>query len=126
MFAKVAITATALLIAFPAMAVDTAVTITLTTPSGAFEQQITQYDCGTESPLAVTYVNAAPNFLAIFAAPEETGPLVFASVQSGSGARYAAGKWIWWTKSADANLFDATLGDNAEPVLTCTEINNTP
>lgn len=126
MFAKFAAATAVLLIATPAMAVDTTVSVTLTAPSGAFEQHIAQYDCGTDTHLAVTYLNAAPNFLAILPAPEEPTPLVFASVQSGSGARYAAGKWIWWTKNADANLFDATLGDNAEPVLTCTEINNTP
>ena len=125
MFAKIAAAAT-LLIATPAMAVDTNLSITLTTPSGAFEQTAFQYDCGTETPLSVTYLNAAPNFLAILTAPEEAAPQVFASVQSGSGARYAAGKWIWWTKNTDANLFDVTLGQDADPVLTCTEINNTP
>ena len=126
MFAKSALAAATLLIVTPAMAVDTNLSVTLTTPSGAFEQSVIQYDCGPDTQLSVTYINAAPNFLAILTAPEEPASQIFASVQSGSGARYAAGKWVWWSKNTDANLFDVTLGDDAEPVLTCTEINNTP
>lgn len=52
--------------------------------------------------------------------------MIFAAVISGYGARYAAGKWIWWTKGAEANLYDATLAEDAEPVLTCSEINYIP
>jgi membrane-bound inhibitor of C-type lysozyme len=94
--------------------------------SGDFERRTVQYDCGGETLLPVTYLNAAPNFLALLTAPEETDPLVLAAVVSGSGARYAAGQWVWWTQGPEASLYDATQGDDAEPVLTCSEINNTP
>jgi membrane-bound inhibitor of C-type lysozyme len=51
---------------------------------------------------------------------------VFASVISASGARYASGQWVWWSKGSDASLYDTTLGEDAEAVLTCTEIHDTP
>lgn len=91
-----------------------------------FQRHIITYDCADEAPMAVTYINAAPNFLALVPIPEETEALVFASVMSASGARYASGKWVWWSKGADAELYDTTLGDDAEPVLTCSELVNTP
>jgi membrane-bound inhibitor of C-type lysozyme len=93
---------------------------------GDFERRTIQYDCGNDTLVAATYINAAPNFLALVTVPEETQPLVFASVVSASGARYASGTWVWWTQGPDASLYDATLGEDAEPVLTCAEISNTP
>jgi membrane-bound inhibitor of C-type lysozyme len=81
------------------------------------------YDCGPAGRLAVTYVNADPNFLAIVPVPKLPQPLVFASVISGSGSRYAAGKFIWWTKGNSASLYDTTMGDNAAPTMTCNATN---
>ncbi|MET3924648.1 MliC family protein [Devosia sp. 2618] len=94
--------------------------------SGDLERHIVSYECGAEAPLVVTYINAAPNFLAIVPVLEEAEPLLFASVISASGARYASGKWIWWNAGIESGLYDATLGEDAEPVLTCSEIINTP
>ena len=109
-----------------AQAAETALQLTITTQSGEFEQRVMRYDCGAETPTVVTYINAAPNFLALVPIADEPQSLVFAAVIAASGVRYTAGKWVWWTKGAEASLSDATLGDTAEPVLTCTEINNTP
>jgi membrane-bound inhibitor of C-type lysozyme len=81
------------------------------------------YDCGTAGSLKVTYVNADPNFLAIVPVPKQLQPLVFASVLSGSGTRYASGKYVWWTKGNSASLYDTTTGDNAPPITTCKAIN---
>lgn len=117
--------ATTLLIPVSASAVETSVQIELSTETD-FERRVMVYDCAAGEPLTVTYINAAPNFLALLPVPEEPDPLVFASVISASGARYAAGHWIWWTKGVDASLYDVTLGEDAEPVLTCSELNNTP
>nr|WP_314258489.1 MliC family protein [uncultured Devosia sp.] len=91
-----------------------------------FQRHVMTYDCGAETPLAVTYINAAPNFLALVPVAEEPEELVFASILSASGARYASGKWQWWTQGSEASLFDTTLGDDAEAVLTCSEAVNTP
>lgn len=95
-------------------------------PQSDFERRVMQYDCSAGEPFSVTYINAAPNFLALVPIEGEPEPLVFASVVAASGARYAAGQWVWWTKGADASLYDATLGDDAEPVITCSEMTNTP
>jgi len=43
---------------------------------------------------SVEYINGAGNSLAIV--PVAGHSLIFANVASGSGARYAAGSYIWW------------------------------
>lgn len=91
-----------------------------------FERHVMTYDCGTETPITVSYINAAPNFLALVPIAEEPEELVFASVIAASGVRYVSGKWVWWTRGAEASLYDTTLGEDAEAVLTCSEFNNTP
>ncbi len=90
--------------------------------SGNFERSVVQYDCGLSEPLSVDYINAAPNFLAIV--PVDGQKLVFVTVLSGSGAKYAAGEYEWWTKGPEATLANLTTPD-AEP-MTCTEISETP
>lgn len=75
------------------------------------------YDCTGGVTLPVSYVNADPNFLAIV--PVDGKSMVFASVLSGSGARYTAGKYEWWTKGNEASLRDLTKDENAKPILEC-------
>ncbi|MHA6689992.1 MliC family protein [Devosia sp. A449] len=108
-----------------AQAVETSVTINLATQSD-FERRVMHYDCAAAEPLTVTYINAAPNFLALVPIVEEPEELVFTAVIAASGVRYAAGQWVWWTKGADASLYDMTLGEDAQAVLTCSELINTP
>lgn len=91
--------------------------------AGKFERRTIAYDCGTGGRMKVTYINADPNFLAIVPVSGLAQDLIFASVISGSGARYAAGKYVWWSKGNSANLFDSTLGDNAPPVVSCMQAN---
>jgi membrane-bound inhibitor of C-type lysozyme len=91
-----------------------------------FERRIVTYDCATETPLTVTYLNAAPNFLALVPVADEPEPLLFVAVISASGARYASGQWVWWTRGPEASLYDATLGEDAPAVLTCSETNEIP
>jgi membrane-bound inhibitor of C-type lysozyme len=81
-----------------------------------------QYDCGGSEPLTVDYINAAPNFLAIV--PVDGQKLVFVTVLSASGARYAAGEYEWWSSRGEATLANLTRPDD-EP-LTCTELSETP
>ena len=121
----IALLATALLAAVPTQAVETSIELELGTDSD-FERREILYDCSAGEPFSVTYINAAPNFLALVPIADEPELHVFASVISASGARYAAGQWVWWTKGADASLYDITLGEDADPVLTCSEMNNTP
>ena len=112
-------------LAMPVMAAQTGLELTLGT-SGDFERRQYTYDCGADEPLSVTYLNAAPNFLAVVPIEGEDEPLVFVSVISASGARYAAAQWVWWTRGSEASLYDEALGEDAEAVLTCSEIINTP
>lgn len=109
-----------------ASAAESSLQIQLSSESGDFERHVIHYDCGTEAPLSVSYINAAPNFLALLPVADQPQPLLFTAVISASGVRYASGQWIWWSKGADASLYDETLGEDAAAVLTCTEVNNTP
>ena len=45
----------------------------------------------------VEYINGAGNSLAVL--PIHGKSLIFANVISGSGARYAAGEYIWWEEA---------------------------
>lgn len=87
--------------------------------SAAVETIAAAYDCGAKGKLAATYVNSGPNTLALV--PVDGQTLVFVTVLSGSGARYASGPWIWWTKGATATLSDDRK-PNASPVMQCKQI----
>lgn len=115
----------ALLVATPALAVETSLQLQLSAGQD-FERRTVTYDCGTETPLTVTYLDAAPNFLAIVPVEGETQPLVFVAVIPEAGARYASGSWIWENKGPDGSLFDIAGDEDAEAVLTCSELVNTP
>ena len=91
-----------------------------------FERHVMTYDCDTETPITVTYINAAPNFLALVPIADKPEELVFASVIAASGVRYVSGKWAWWTRGSEASLYDTTLGEDADAVLTCSEFIDTP
>ena len=120
-----ALLAVALLAPTAAQAAQATLQIELGT-AGDFERRVMTYDCNDGSTVTATYINAAPNFLAILPVIDEPEPLVFTSVVAASGVRYVSGIWMWWTKGVDATLHDVTLGQDAEPVLTCSEVNNTP
>jgi membrane-bound inhibitor of C-type lysozyme len=111
-----------LTLASPAFA-DVSIGVGLTIPGDA-EIKNTVYDCGDAGKLAVQYLNAAPNFLALIPIKDQT--LVFVNTISASGAKYESGQYVWWNKGADATLSDVTEGLDAAPVMTCSEENNTP
>jgi membrane-bound inhibitor of C-type lysozyme len=105
-------------------AVSSALTITLGT-TGDFERKTVHYGCtGDQDAISVDYINAAPNYLALL--PLDGATLVFNTVLAASGAKYAAGKYVWWTKGDTASLYDLTQGENAKPILTCNEVAETP
>ena len=121
----IAVIAIALLAVLPSIAVETSLQLQISADQD-FERRTITYDCGTETPLVVTYLDAVPNFLAIIPVEGETQPLVFASVLSKNGARYASGHWIWESQGPDGSLFDAAEGEDTPAVLTCSELINTP
>lgn len=114
--------ATLATLAVPAFA-DASITLGLSL-SGDLERKLVAYDCGAETRLAVEYLNAAPDFLALI--PIDGAPRIFVNTISASGAKYESGPYVWWNKGNDATLSDITEGLDAAPVLTCSEIVETP
>ncbi|MBS7699282.1 MAG: MliC family protein [Chelatococcus sp.] len=73
------------------------------------------YACG-DRVVDATYFNAGAISLVSLAIHGEF--VIAANVLAGSGAKYAGGRFIWWTKGNTADLYDLTKGENAAPV-TC-------
>lgn len=115
--------ATLPLLASPVAAAETSAQINLMIPGDAEVKTVT-YDCEGIPSFDVQYVNAAPNFLAIIPVQEQT--YIFTTVLSASGARYASGNFVWWTKGPNADWYDLTKGEDAPPDFSCTEHNQTP
>ncbi|MBB4186968.1 membrane-bound inhibitor of C-type lysozyme/heat shock protein HslJ [Sinorhizobium terangae] len=90
--------------------------ITLSIPdAGAVDRQKVRYDCGCET-VEAEYINAGPVSLVTFSI---RGTYIVASaVISGSGARYAGGRYIWWTEGEEATLFDVAKGED-DPGIAC-------
>lgn len=86
-------------------------TITISVPgAGEISTTHANYRCG-ERGVEVDYINADPSIaLAILSLNDET--IVAANVISASGARYAGGRYIWWTKGDWATL-EILAGDEA-------------
>lgn len=74
--------------------------LTLALP-GATALTSQTYRCG-ESAFEVRYITAGGNSLAVL--PVEGEERIFVNVISGSGARYASGPYIWWSKGDSATL----------------------
>ena len=91
-------TALFLLLASAASATD--LTLHLSDPTPISRKTVT-FNCDAQGaalglpagPFSVEYVNGAGNSLAIL--PIEGRSLIFVSVLTGSGARYASGRYIW-------------------------------
>lgn len=104
---------------FTAFAGSAVAEITIQLPVDASVDHIrVSYDCGGQS-MTVEYVNAGPVSLAVFS--HEGEPVVAANVIAASGARYAGGRFVWWTKGQAGSLYDITEGGNAEPIAECRE-----
>lgn len=78
-------------------------------------RQTVRYACG-DKTVDVEYINAGPVAIARLTIGDDF--VVAANVLSGSGAKYAGGRYIWWAKGDEATLFDLYRGDDADGV-TC-------
>ncbi|MBO4121081.1 MliC family protein [Cupriavidus gilardii] len=79
-----------------------------------FDAPITvHYRCDEGKQLTARYFNSPDNQIAILRLDGK--PLLFVTVLSASGARYAHGQYVWWTKGDDAMLQDFTQGEHAPP-----------
>jgi membrane-bound inhibitor of C-type lysozyme len=100
-----------------------ALTISINT-TGDIDRKMVTYACEDGITLPVQYINAAPNFLAIV--PIEEANTVMVTTLSGSGARYVAGPYEWWSTGDEASLRDLMQDEDSEPLLSCTAVVNTP
>ena len=60
----------------------------------------------------VEYINGAGNSLVIV--PVNGASLIFTNVTSASGARYAAGQYIWWDAAGSVNFYSDSLAGKKE------------
>lgn len=74
-----------------------------------------RYACDDGKTLTARYFNNTDNQIAILRL-EPDKPLLFVSILSGSGARYAHGAHLWVTKGDEGFLLDQTKGPDAAPV----------
>ncbi len=109
----------------PVVTPATSASVVLTLESaGNIERNVVVYQCDTGESLAVQYINAAPNFLAIV--PVDGQNHVFATTISASGARYVSGPYEWWSHQGEGTLRDLMQDEDAEPLASCNEVGNTP
>lgn len=109
----------AVLLAFLISGAAWAEDLVIPLPEGTTVQRLkTSYSCTGGGPMTVDYVNADGISLALL--PVAGRPMVFANVLAASGARYAAGPYVWWEKGGSATLQDLRKGEDAAPLDTCT------
>jgi membrane-bound inhibitor of C-type lysozyme len=81
----------------------------------SLSRKTVQYQCDAKGvamglPAAafpVEYINGAGNSLVVV--PVHETSLIFANVNSGSGARYAAGQYIWWEAGGAVTFYSGSL-----------------
>lgn len=79
-----------------------------------------RYTCDGGKTLLVKYMTVGDTPLAAMTLNGKT--LVFANVMAGSGARYASGQYVWWTKGPTGFLVDETLpGSRNQLYRDCSE-----
>jgi membrane-bound inhibitor of C-type lysozyme len=83
---------------------------------GGARREIVYRCAGRAAPLRVAYWNAR-NGQGFALVPVAGRPLLFVDTVSGSGAKYEADHYVWWTKGRGANLYDVLAGEQAAPVL---------
>lgn len=110
-------------LATPASAVTAKLQIVLDLPAGAAQRTVS-YRCENADPLSVTYIDAAPNFLAIV--PHEGNDLIFVGIPGKTGAQYVSGSLVWTADADKGRLTDLVSGADSDPLLDCTQSNDTP
>jgi len=95
---------------------STDIVIRLPGPEQSVARETISYQCDADQRVVAEYINAGANSLAVLKIGEET--LIAANVMAASGAKYAGGRYEWWTKGDEATLYDLTKGENA-PGVNC-------
>src|ERR1700722_20299223 len=60
----------------------------------------------------VEYINGAGNSLAVVEV--QGNSMIFANINSGSGARYAAGQYIWWEAGGAVTFYSDSLAGKTQ------------
>lgn len=85
--------------------------------AGPAERHSVSYRCSDGVERAADYVNLPDNSLAVMTL--DGRKLLLASVVAASGARYAGGRYVWWTKGRHADLYDEMSANSASPIASC-------
>lgn len=75
-----------------------------------------RYVCRSGKSLSVTYLNTR-NKQSFAVLAVDGRELLFVNVLSGSGAKYVADRYTWWTKGPEGTLTDNTADASAPPVF---------
>lgn len=102
---RISLLALAMCASAGAAAAEATLSIPLKSGTADSVQSLT-YACESGESFAVQYVNAGANALAIF--PIDGEERIFVNVVSASGAKYASGAYVWWTKGDTATLENET------------------
>ena len=86
----------------------------VTFPLSVASSKDVRYACKDGKDVTVSYVNATNGDAFAYLAVDGT-PHVFVGVTSGSGARYASGRYIWWSKGDTGTL--SLDGSKGAPLL---------
>ena len=98
-------------------AAQAALAMPLTVPQIQAEStQTTRYDCKDGKTVSVQYTNTR-NRQSFAALTVDGRKLLFVNVIAGSGAKYVADQYTWWTKGPQANLSDEMAAKDSSPLL---------
>lgn len=78
-------------------------------------RSIVSYRCENGREIGVAYMNT-DNQQSFAVIRIEGRHLVFVDTAAGSGVRYVAGRYVWWSKGDEGNLYDVMAGENAAPI----------
>lgn len=84
---------------------------------GQVQRTSVAYSCSDGVDRTADYINVGENSLAVVGI--DGAPVVFVSVMSGSGARYAARQYVWWSKGESVTFSNEMETDDAP--VTCTQ-----
>lgn len=106
-----------LALTFASLAAHTALAMPLTVPQiQTASTQTTRYDCKDGKTVSVQYTNTR-NRQSFAALTVDGRKLLFVNVIAGSGAKYVADQYTWWTKGPQANLYDEMAAKDSPPLL---------
>jgi membrane-bound inhibitor of C-type lysozyme len=106
-----------LALTFAALGAQAALAMPLTVPQiQTASTQTTRYDCKDGKSVSVQYTNTR-NRQSFAALTVDGRKLLFVNVIAGSGAKYVADQYTWWTKGPQANLYDEMAAKDSPPLL---------